>query len=416
MSTDEQTRVRQGASPDTSPDILRELAHDPSVTVRASVAMNPALPAQVSAMLATDNDARVRSILSRKMATLTPTLSGDAQNQVQQDAIATLTALVADAALRVRINIAEAVRDLPDGPREIILGLAHDPAVMVSEPVILFSPMLTSEDLVSLIASGPPATTVNAVARRSMIDAAVSDAIVGSSDIAAIGALLKNRTAQIREATLDALAAQSEEHIDWQEPLVRRPNLPPRAARILSEIVTTHLLEVLAARDDLDPRLGRELRTILGQPGQAGGLGIPASDVGSADLAPAAALSHANALKAAGRLDDDAILNALRHNTIVVATAMLAVKADVPMAVVERACTLSSAKAIVSLCWKAGLAMPTAVVLQAMLARLAPDQVVRPATGGNYPLDVEEMRWQLGFLGVGGQGLRTWTPRRLSDG
>jgi uncharacterized protein (DUF2336 family) len=270
--------------------------------------------------------------------------------------------------------------------------------------------MLTSEDLVALIASGPPPTTINAVARRPMIDSAVSDAIVGSADAAAIGALLRNRTAQIREATLDALAAQSEEHPDWQEPLVRRPNLPPRAARILSEIVTAHLLEALAARDDLDPRLGRELRTLLGQPGRGEAAGP------EAEATPAAALTHATALKSAGRLDDDAVLGALRRNATVMATAMLAAKADVPMAVVERACNLRSAKAVISLCWKAGLAMPTAVALQAMLAKLPPDQVVRPAPGGNYPMDIEEMRWQLGFLGVGGKGLRAWTPRRLNGG
>ena len=48
--------------------------------------------------------------------------------------------------------------------------------------------------------------------------------------VPAIGALLANHTAQIREAALDALAAQSEEQTAWQEPLVRRPHLPPRAA------------------------------------------------------------------------------------------------------------------------------------------------------------------------------------------
>ena len=54
------------------PDVLRALATDPSVTVRASLALNPALPEQVSAILAADTDARVRTILSRRLATLTP--------------------------------------------------------------------------------------------------------------------------------------------------------------------------------------------------------------------------------------------------------------------------------------------------------------------------------------------------------
>ncbi|HEY0424255.1 MAG TPA: hypothetical protein VGC82_13120, partial [Rhodopila sp.] len=139
MDADEQIRVRQGANPATNPTVLRQLAHDPSVTVRASLALNPALPEQVVAILAADTDARVRTILGRKLATLAPTLTNETRHQVQQDAVARLTAMVAEAGQRVRANISEAVRAMPDGPREIILRLAHDPAVMVCEPIIRFS-------------------------------------------------------------------------------------------------------------------------------------------------------------------------------------------------------------------------------------------------------------------------------------
>jgi uncharacterized protein (DUF2336 family) len=263
MERDEATRVRQSSCATTSPDILRALATDPSVTVRVSLALNPALPPQVDAILAGDTDARVRTILDRKLARLTPPVTGEARKRVQQDAVAKLTAMITEAGLRVRANIAEVVRDLPDGPREIVLRLAHDPAVMVCEPVIRFSPMLTQEDLMALIASEPPPSTIVAVARRPGIGPAVSDAVVGTSINTAIGALLENPTAQIRETTLDALAAQSEEQPDWQAPLVRRPRLPPRSQQMLSEIVTGSLLEALTARSDLDPKVGQAVALAL---------------------------------------------------------------------------------------------------------------------------------------------------------
>jgi uncharacterized protein (DUF2336 family) len=415
MDADEMARVRQGASAQTSPDVLQALAKDPSVTVRASLALNPSLPPRVSAMLATDTDARVRSIIGRKLAGLTPDMDVRDRERMQQDAVANLTSLVADAALRVRANIAEAVRDLPDGPRSIILRLAHDPSVMVSEPVILFSPMLMPEDLVALITSGPPSSTLQAVARRPGIDASVSDALVETSDIAAIGALLSNHTAQIREATLDALAAQAEEQTDWQEKLVRRPLLPPRAAKILSEIVTSHLLEVLSARPDIDPKLRQELKTTLAVKPPAPALAsFQPSDAPAASATAQAALQYAYGLRDADRLDDRAILEALRRNAIGVATAMLAVRADVPLTVLERAFALRSAKAVVSLAWKAALSMPVTVVVQSMLARLPPDAVLRPAEGGGFPLGVEEMRGQLSFLGVSSPSLRPWAPRRAA--
>jgi uncharacterized protein (DUF2336 family) len=415
MNADEATRVRQGANESTSRDILRALASDPSVTVRASLALNPALPDDVIATLAADTDARVRSILSRKLAALTPTLKSEVRQRVQNDAVASLTALVAEAALRVRASIAETVRDMPDGPRDIILRLAHDPAVMVCEPVIRFSPMLTQEDLIMLIASGPPQSTVMAVANRPGIGTSVSDAIVGCAEPAAILALLCNQTAQIREVTLDALAAQSEQHTEWQEPLVRRSHLSVRAQRMLAEIVTGHLLEALAARADLDPKVGQNLREALARNGSNASRPPSRRDdsMPQADPAPSDGLAQAEPLLQVGRIDDYAILDALRTSKLVSAKAMLAAKAGVSVPIVERACTLRSARAIVSLAWQAGLSAQTAVVLQTMLASLAPDQVIRPDKNSPFPLSEDEMRWQLAFLGDGDNEPRPWIPRRL---
>jgi uncharacterized protein (DUF2336 family) len=413
MDGDEATRVRQGACETTSPEILRKLATDPSVTVRASLALNPALPDSIAAILRADQDVRVRSILTRKMADLMPALPDEARGRVQQDAVASLTAMVADAALRVRASIAETVRDMPDGPRDIILRLAEDPEVMVSEPVILFSPMLTQEDLIALIASGPPPTTLLAVARRPRINETVSDAIVGSADPAAIGALLRNPTAQIREATLDALAAQSEDHTDWQEPLVRRPHLPPRAQRMLAEIVTGHLLDAFAARADLDPKLAQTLRAAVLRATERPRTASSVRNTGPAPAGadPTVALKRAQAMKRAGTLDDRALLDALQQDATVLARAMLAVKAGVALPAIERACSLRSAKAIVSLAWKAGLSPQTAVVLQTMLAHVAPDQVLRPNAPAGFPLSEDEMRWKLSFLGVSDTETQTWIPR-----
>ena len=410
MDTDEAKRVRLGASKTTSPEVLRSLATDPSITVRASLALNPALPEQVIAILEGDTDARVRAILGRKLAPLTATIPDETRQRVQKDAVASLTAMVAEAALRVRVSIAEAVRDMPEGPRDIVLRLAQDPAVMVCEPVILFSPMLTQEDLAALIASGPPSSTILAVASRPRIGPAVSDAIVEVADPEAIRALLCNQTAQIREATLDALVAQSEHHTGWQEPLVRRPQLSPRAQRMLAEIVTGHLLETLAARADLDPKVGDTLRAAMGAQTPAGAF---SSRSGGATRDPRTALAQAETLKRSGRLDDYAIVEALRTNEMISAKAMLAVKAGVALPVVERACDLRSAKAIVSLAWKAGLSPQTAVILQTMLGYLPAAQTLRPGKVDGFPLSEDEMRWQLTFLGAPEIETRTWMPRQL---
>jgi diguanylate cyclase (GGDEF)-like protein len=390
----EAARVRLGASATTEPGVLHRLAADPSVTVRAALALNPAAPPLANEALAVDPDERVRILLARKLAVLAPSLSAADQAKLRHAAWETLAGLVADEAVRVRATIADAVKELPTAPRELILRLANDAAMSVSEPVIRLSPLLTSDDLLALLANAPSAGTALAVARRSRLDEAVSDAIAASAGDAAIRALLANPSAQIREATLDALVARSVEHIDWHEPLVRRPSLPARGARLLSEIVATHLLEVLAARADLAPALAEDLRRRLAERLRSDAEEQP----NQAEPTTEQAVARARALAGRGKLAEEAVLDAARRGEARYAAALLAAAAGISVSVVDRAAALRSAKGLVSLVWKAGFTMRSAVALQSLLGGLAPDAILSDGQGGGFPLGVEEMRWQLEFL------------------
>jgi uncharacterized protein (DUF2336 family) len=390
---DEARRVRLGADEHAGASMLKDLTADRSVTVRAALALNPASPPQVNRLLARDPDERVRVLLARRLASLLPALAADAQVRLQRQVYEILTTLVTDTAVRVRAAVADVLKEMPQAPRALILLLAQDEAVMVSTPIVLFSPLLTQEDLLALIAQAPSAGTTIAVARRPGIDMRVSDAVAATADSAAICALLSNPTAQIREATLDALVAVASGHLDWHEPLVRRPRLPPRAARALADIVATHLLEVLAQRSDLPPELAEDLRGRL-----TARLGGPEPPRRPGETTREAALAEAEALARSGGLNEEAIVTASRRGDARLAAALLAVAADVPVSVVERAASLRSAKGFVSLVWQAGFSMQVAVALQTLLGRLRPDAVLSAGQGGGFPLGVEEMRWQLDFL------------------
>ena len=100
MALDEATRVRLGAQPDTTPDVLHALVADESVTVRAALALNPAAPAETNAALARDADDRVRALLARKLSMLAPALSEEAQSRLRRETLATLTALAEDETVR----------------------------------------------------------------------------------------------------------------------------------------------------------------------------------------------------------------------------------------------------------------------------------------------------------------------------
>jgi hypothetical protein len=77
---------------------------------------------------------------------------------------------------------------------------------------------------------------------------------------------------------------------------------------------------------------------------------------------------------------------------------MLAAAAGVPVSSVNRAALLRSARGMVSLLWKAGFSMQVAAPLQLLLARLPPDAVALHDNTHDFPLGVEEMRWQIDFL------------------
>ena len=389
-NTDGARRVRLAAAPGTAPDTLIGLASDPDVLVRAAVAINPSTPPPVDKLLAADPDSRVRTLLARKLANLLPSLSGAQYEHLQEQALATLGDLVADEVVRVRAAIADIVKGMPDAPHGLIMRLAQDDAVAVSDPVIRLSPLLSTEDLLALVAAAPSPHTATAVASRPNLPETVSDTIASGADTGAIAALLANGSAAIREATLDALIERAPENASWHAPLVRRPKLSTRAATALSEFVATRLLDELARRGDLEPEVNLDLRRRLGDRLRAEAPG-PSPD-------PDAAIALAKGLAAAGALDETALMGAVERGEARIAGAMLAVAASVPVAVVDRAVRLRSAKGLVSLIWKAGFTMRCAAPLQMLLARLAPAHTLRATSTGEFPLAVEEMRWQLGFL------------------
>ena len=394
-SEDLAARVRLGANGDTPASLLLELAADRAVTVRAAVAMNPAAPHQADRLLAGDDDERVRRLLARKLALLLPEIPPTGRDPPQEQALAILGEMIDDAAERVRAAIAEAVKEMPQVPRGLILRLAHDSAMAVCGPVIRMSPLLTPEDLLTLLAAPPSPATATAIAHRPGLTEGLCDGIAAGADTAAITALLGNATAAIREQTLDGLIARAAAQPDWHAPLVRRPRLSAQAIRSLSAMVVSQLLEELSLRRDVDPELGAELRQRLdAQQAAPRGRTPPTRPEPSMEEA----MGEARHLCAEDRLDEAAMLGALQRGEVRMATALLAVAAEVPGSVVDRAATLRSAKGLVSLIWKAGFSMRVAVPLQSLLARIAPAALLRPGPGDGFPLAVEEMRWQIDFL------------------
>lgn len=390
---DIKARTKLAARDDVRPEILYYLAEDPSPEVRRRIAANANTPRHADLILARDDDDVVRTDLAGKIAHLAPGLSANEQESVRRMTYEILEILARDQLPRVRRILVETLKDLAEAPYEIIGRLARDTDVTVAGPVLRSSPVLTDADLIEIIRSCTDCGLVKVISQRRSVGERVSDAIAGSGDVDAIGALLANPSAQIREETLDRIIDDAPEIEAWHAPLVRRPKLSQRAVTKIARFVAHSLVDELQARGDLAPAtvaaVRKELSNRLEREVEEG------KDAASEEPP----LARAQRLKAEGNLIEKTIADALASGDRRFVGAALAVLANLPLPVVEKVAELKSARGITAVCWKAGLGMRFGTQLQIRLAHIAPQSAINPVNVDQYPLTPEEMEWQLDFFG-----------------
>lgn len=378
---DPAVRASVAGRADVRPEILCFLAGDPSPEVRRQIANNLSTPAQADLVLARDSDETVRGDLAAKVARLTAGLSSQDREKAQRYVEETLELLARDQATRVRLIVAEALKDVAHAPPEIIRSLARDREDVVALPILELSPILTDLDLLEIIGAGCVSGRLRAISRRQGLGEEIADAIIATSDRAAIASLLENKSAQIREDTLDRLVEAAAGTPEWQPPLVRRPKLSGRAVQKLATFVASALLKELQARSDLDAettrRVAQEVHRRL---------------VESNDAAPR------EGDDAEQPQEDEALMQAMATGDKEMVRTGLALRSGLIDATVDKILNSASPKAVTALSWKAGLSMRFATQLQLRMAGIAPQKALMARGGTQYPMSEEEMNWQLEFF------------------
>lgn len=400
-------RLELAARPDIKPEILYFLAEDPSPEVRRAIAANAASPMHADLLLARDADESVRGDLAAKIARIAPGLTAQEHDRIRKMAYETLQTLARDQATRVRQVLAEALKDIADAPAAIIRRLARDAELIVCEPILSFSPVLTDEDLIEIIAGAPPEGARGAIARRRGLREKVADALVAADDVAAVAALLGNHSAQIREETLDRIVHRAVDVESWHAPLVRRPALPRKAAVRIARFVADSLIDQLQERHDLSADALEEVRAVVRRRIDEGDLPEPKTKDKSAakkrksiaeDEAAADPMGRARALHKQGRLDEETVAAATRGGNRAFVAAALAVRSALAPTVVDKAFTERSAKGLAAVTWKAGLSARLAEQIQSKIGAIPPRDVLRPRADGTFALTPDELEWQIGFL------------------
>lgn len=247
---------------DLAPELLVILAADEAAEVRLAVADNEAAPAHADRILAQDRDTLVRGTLARKLGRRAAELAGPeaAERKPQRLAAEALRLLLKDQVDAVREALADTLADMPDAPAELILALAFDVVPEVCEPVIRLSRVLEEAQLLSLVRDPPGPGSRVAVARRLHLAAVIAQAIVDTSDLSAILALLRNPTARLAAQTLADLVALAEREEAVQEPVASRGAAlsPEQLSRLVASLTEANLARLLA-----DGELPETLRTLL---------------------------------------------------------------------------------------------------------------------------------------------------------
>lgn len=392
-------RRKLAAREDVQPELLYYLAEDDAPDVRRVIAANRATPGQANVMLARDRDDGVRIELAEKIDRLLPSLSAAEQTHLRELTIQAIEILADDQLPKVRAMLAETLKNATNVPRPLVLKLARDAEAIVSVPILEYSPMLSDEDLLSIIESGAFGEPLAAIARRDRVSEPLSDAIAGTLDEKAVYALLANPSAQIREETLDMLVEYAPDQIGWHRPLVQRPVLSVPAIGKIAKFVASALIEALSIRNGLDPQTKSQLSREMTRRLETEAATVKLADGNPVPAAPAEAGGEdaAGDLHALGNLDEEAIMDAIERRDRGFTLRALALLAALPEARISQILASKQPRSISALTWKAGLGMRMSVKLQQRVAQVPPSQILNARNGFDYPMtdDDLERQWEL---------------------
>lgn len=387
---DVKVRLKLAQREDLPQELLYFLAEDKSAKVRRAVAQNVASPGKADLLLIHDADDEVRVGLAEKIGRLMPELSPSDVDKVRVATHEVLELLAHDQALRVRRILSETLKDIANAPPDVIKHLARDVELVVCAPVLEHSPVLSDDDLLDIITSVPVKGALSAISNRAGLSENLSDAIYDADDEDAIGVMLSNRSAQIREATLDRIVDRAESVSAWHVPLAQRPKLSRKTVLRLAEFVAENVMDTLKNRTDIDAETAAAVHEEFSRRMEAAERARARDEGGPPG-------ERAKTLFDKGQLSDALVREAAQSGEEEFVKTALALKAEIKSAVIDKVFDIASVKGVIALCWKAGLSMPTAVVVQKRIVRVPPREVLG-SIDGDYPFNDDEMQWQLEFF------------------
>ena len=156
-----------------------------------------------------------------------------------------LRRLTRDLEMAIRIALAQSLTEDTTAPHDLILLLVDD-TIEDARPLIIKSPLLTESDVLKLIAE--------AVVGRPHIGIPVTDTLAKSNHASVLLALVRKVTTKISNASYETLVQKSRALTGLQEPLVKRPDLPPQLATNMCKWVSDALKSYITTNYGMAPK------------------------------------------------------------------------------------------------------------------------------------------------------------------
>jgi uncharacterized protein (DUF2336 family) len=390
----ERQRVALAKNERASQEILYYLAlHDPSDKVRKAVAANPSTPLQAGTILAKDKAEDVRYILARRLVRILPSLSEEDYSQLYAYAVQALGMLALDEVLKIRKALSETLKDYARTPPSVALQLAKDLEREVSEPVLRFCVALSDDALIEILATHPASWAAESVARRKTLSARVSQAVIETGNGRAGAILLKNEGAEIPLPLLENIIERAREYPEWHKSIAVKKELPPLMARKLAAFVDKTVSKLLSERSDFDRETIKSISEIVQRR-------MEYQAEWKKEAEKSAPMERARLLHLKNDITEAVVEDAIVMGDHKFVLACLALKANTDIENIQKVFDVRAARGICAICWKCGFSMRLALKLQQGPGRVKISALIYPRFGLDYPFTEEELRWQLGVIGI----------------
>ncbi len=168
-------------------------------------------------------------------------------------ALEIMAALLRDAEIEIRKELARRYADSTHAPHSLVVGLAKD-VIEVARPILLYSPVLRDDDLVGIIEERGVAHRM-VIANRQHIGGRVADALAQTRDPLVAMTLLQNQKSRLPESTLKELARQALENTELSHSIVLRPEITAELAKQMYWLVSQELRQHLSLQFRFEPKM-----------------------------------------------------------------------------------------------------------------------------------------------------------------